>query len=219
MKKDPPCRAPNCKWPSYWYGSEFLGWHMILSGIPLATQKRGVLPAKRLASKRHRPTTAGLAPMSKSSAEKAVDAVVEEARARIAAEQEEVEKRKASAGGAIEQVAHPSPVVDPDLDPSAEDLEAAIYACLAQADLAMQAMDVQTAAGQPAVARETEERKTAEATTAESDPGQVAVDAPTAPSGTAETTAGGAKRALSGAQAPPSKRRWPPPVVLGTRDG
>ena len=130
-----------------------------------------------------------------------------------------MEKRKASAGWASEQVAHPSPVVDPDLDRSAEDLEAAIYACLAQADLAMEAMDAQTTVEQLAAAREAEERKTAEAAAAKSDSEQATADAPTAPSGTTGTPAGGVKRASGGPLAPSSKRRRQPPVVLGTRDG
>ena len=60
-----------------------------------------------------------------------------------------------------------SPVVGPDQDLSAEDLEEAIYAYLAHADLALEAMDANATAEQLAAANEAEERKKAEAVAAE----------------------------------------------------
>ena len=114
-----------------------------------AFKKRGALPAKKLTSTPSRPTTAGLAPSGKSAAEKKVDAIVEEARTKIAAkqrEEEEDDKLKALAGGTSNQVVNPSPAVDPDHDLSVEDLEKAIYAYLVQADLALESMDANTTA-------------------------------------------------------------------------
>ena len=54
-------------------------------------QKRGVLPTKKLTSRRSRPTTAGLAPSTRLAAEKEVDAIVEEARDKATAKQQEKE--------------------------------------------------------------------------------------------------------------------------------
>ena len=62
---------------------------------------------------------------------------------------------------------NPSPVVDPDQDLSVEDLEEAIYTYLAQADLALEAMDADTIVEQLAAAKEAGERKKAEAAAAE----------------------------------------------------
>ena len=89
-------------------------------------QKRSTFSAKTLASRRTRPTTAGLAPSGKSAAEKKVDAIVEEARAKVIAkqrEEDEKDKLKSPAGVTSNQVVNPSPAVDPDHDLSVEDLE------------------------------------------------------------------------------------------------
>ena len=60
--------------------------------------KRSMLPAKKLSSALSRPTTAGLAPSGKATAEEKVDAIVDEVHARLAREaqekQEEEEKRR-----------------------------------------------------------------------------------------------------------------------------
>ena len=181
-----------------------------------------MLPTKKLTSTPSRPTTAGLAPSAKSAAEKKVDAIVEEARAKATAkQQEEEEKLKASTGGTSNQVVNRSPVVDPDQDLSVEDLEEAIYTYLAQADMAQEAMDANTTVEQLTAAKEAEERKKAEAAATEAAKSkyeQVTADTPAAPSGAAGTPAGGVKRSSSGVSAPSSKRRRKP-VVLGTRDG
>ena len=81
--------------------------------------KRGVLPAKKLSSTPSRPTTAGLAPSGRLAAEKKVDAIVEEARTKIAAkqkEEEEAEKTKALVDGSSTQVVNPTLAVDLDND-------------------------------------------------------------------------------------------------------
>ena len=96
--------------------------------------KRGMLPAKKLSSTPSRPTTAGLAPSGRLAAEKKVDAIVEEAKTKIAAkqkEEEEAEKLKALASGTCAQVVNPTLEVDPDHELSVEDMEKAIYAYLA----------------------------------------------------------------------------------------
>ena len=97
--------------------------------------KWGALPAKKLSSALIRPTTAGLAPSGKSAAENKVDAIEAEVRAKVVAkekqEEEEKEKQKALAGGTSTQVVNPTLEVDPDCDLSVDDMEKAIYACLA----------------------------------------------------------------------------------------
>ena len=144
------------------------------------------------------PTTASLAPSARSAAEKEVDSIVEEAWTKAVAKQQEEETAKAAAGGTSNQVVNPSPVVDPDQDLSVEDLEEAIYAYLAQADLALEAMDANTTVEQLAAAKEAEERTKAESAAAEATKSKSErataptgkaqpSDTPTAPSGAAPT--------------------------------
>ena len=125
---------------------------------------------------------------------------------------------------------NPSLAVDPDHDLSVEDLEETIYAYLAQADLALEAMDANTSVEQPVADKEAEGRMKAGSTAAEAAKAKsekVAVpttlgrpsDASTVPAGAAETPTGVVKRSLSGVSAPSSKRPRRKPVVLGTRDG
>ena len=132
-------------------------------------------------------------------------------------EEEEAGKLKAPAGGTSNQVVNPSPAVDPDHDLSVEDLEEAIYAYLAQADLALEAMDANTTMEQLVAAKEAEGRTKAESAAAEaakSKSEQATAptamvqpsDAPTTPSGAAVTPAGGVKRSSCSASAPSSKR-------------
>ena len=124
----------------------------------------------------------------------------------------------------------PSPAVDPDHDLIVEDLEEAIYAYLAQADLALEAIDANTTVEQLATAKEAEKRTEAESAAAEaakSKSEQVTAptekaqpsDTPTAPSGAAGTPAGGVKWSSRSASAPSSNRLQRKPVILGTRDG
>ena len=195
--------------------------------------KRGVLPTKKLSSTPSRPTTAGLAPSGRLAAEKKVDAIVAEARTKIAAKQkeEEVEKLTALAGGTSAQVVNPTLAVDPDHDLSVEDMEKAIYAYLAQADLALEAMNANMTVEQLVAAKEAEGRTKAESAAMEAakaksehavEPSTLVQpsDTPVAPMRATETPAGGMKRSSSNTSAPSSKRmRRRKPEVLGTRDG
>ena len=107
--------------------------------------KWSVLPAKKVSPALIRPTTASLAPARKSAVQKKVDVIEAEIRAEVTAkqqkEEEEEEKLKALAGGTSVPAVSRTLAVDPDLDLSVEDMEEAIYACLAQADLALETMN------------------------------------------------------------------------------
>ena len=143
--------------------------------------KRGVLPAKKLSSALIRPTTAGLAPSGKSPAERKVDAIEAEARATIAAKEKlEEEKQKGLAGWTGAQVV--SRILETDLDhvSSVEDMEKAIYAYLAQTNLALKAFDAKMTVEQLIAAKEAEAKADAAASEiAKAGAGEVA--APSAP--------------------------------------
>ena len=197
--------------------------------------KRGMLPAKKLSSAPTRPTTVGLAPAGKSAVEKRVDAIEAQIRAEFAAkqqkEEEEEEKQKDLAGGTSTQVVSHTLAVDPDRDLSVEDMEKYVYAYLAQADLALEAINANMTVEQLVAAKEAEAKTKAvsaaneaakakcEYAMAPTAPKQPA-DAPIAPLEAAGTPAGGVKRSSGDASAPSSKRtRRRKPEVLGTRDG
>ena len=57
---------------------------------------------------------------------------------------------------------NPTPEVDPNCDLSVEDMEKTIYACLAQADLALEAMNAKMTVEQLVAAKETEAEMKAE---------------------------------------------------------
>ena len=194
--------------------------------------KRGALPAKKLSSVFSWPTTAGLTPAGKSTAEKKVDAIVEEAIAKIAAkqkEEEEAERPEALAGGTSAQVINPT--LDPDYDLSVEDMEKAIYAELAKADLIREAMDAKMTVAQLVASREAEAKagadadagKTAEAG-AEVETTPASAERPAAdlaiPVKGREAPSGGVKRLPDDIPAPPPKcLKSRKPVELGSRDG
>ena len=196
--------------------------------------KRGVLPTKKLPSALSRPTTASLVPSGKLAVERKVDAIEAEVRAMVVAkekEEEEREKQKALAGRTSAKVTGHTLEVDPDCDLSVEEMEKAIYACLAQADLALEAINANMTVEQLVVAKEAEAKAKAEsadneAAKAKSEyvmaptaPKQPA-DAPVAPAEAAGTPTGGVKRSSGDVSAPSSKRTWRrKPEVLGTRDG
>ena len=91
------------------------------------------MPAKKLTLASTRPTTAGLAPAGKLTVEEKVDEIEAEVWAEVAARQqkEETKELKALAGGTSAPAVCRTLAVDPDLDLSVEDMEEAIYACLA----------------------------------------------------------------------------------------
>ena len=182
-------------------------------------QKRGVLPAKKLSSKRTRPTTAGLTLARKLSAEAKADAIVAEVRAEVDARM--AEESVVPAGGAnVEVIGHASGGdFIYDLHPG--DLEKEFYAQMAQADLALEAFDAGLTMEQLMSSKEDEERANSEAAAVatKSKSEQAMAGTPTTPSGAARAPAGGVKRSSSGVSAPSSKRRRAPPVILGTRDG
>ena len=110
-------------------------------------------------------------------------------------------------------------------------MEKAIYACLAQADLALEAINAHTTveqlvAAKEALAKAKAESVAHEAAKAKSEyamapaaPKQPA-DAPVVPVEAAGSPACGVKRPSGDASIPPSKRsRRRKPEVLGTRDG
>ena len=142
-----------------------------------------------------------------------------------------MEKLTDLAGGTSAQVVNPTLAVDPDHDLSVEDMEKAIYAYLAQADLALEAMDANMTVEQLVASREAEGKAKAELAAMEAakaksehvvEPTTLVQpsDAPVAPSRAAEMHAGGVKRSSSDASAPSSKRmRRKKPEVLGTRNG
>ena len=114
-----------------------------------------------------------------------------------------------------------------DLHPG--DLEKEFYAQMAQADLALEALDAGLTMEQLMTSKEDEERTKAEAAAAEAakaKPEQVVVPASlarssgttTASTGIASAPTGGVKRPSSGGPAPSSKRRRKP-LTLGPRDG
>ena len=186
-----------------------------------------------LSSTPSRPTTAGLVPSGRLAVEKKVDAIMAEARTKIAAKQkeEEVEKLTALASGNSAQVVNPTLAVDPDDDLSVEDMEKAIYAYLAQADFALEAINTNLTVEQLTAAKEAEEKAKAElaAMEAAKAKSEHAVapstlvqpsDTPVAPMRATETPAGGVKRSSSNTSAPSLKgMRRTKPAALGTRDG
>ena len=160
-------------------------------------------------------------------AEEKVDAIVAEARAEVDARMEE--ETDVPAGGANDEVISHAPGGDLIYDLNPDDLEREFYAQMAQADLALEAIDADLTVEQLLTAKEDEERTKAEAAAAEAakakseqvvEPASQArsSDTPTASTGVASAPAGGVKRSSSGASAPSSKRRRKP-VILGTRDG
>ena len=190
--------------------------------------KRGELPAKKLSLTSSWPTTAGLTPAGKSAAEAKADAIVADVRAEVDARM--AEKTDVPTGGANAEVIGHAPGGDFIYDLNPGDLEKEFYAQMAQADLALEAFDAGLTMEQLMTLKEDEERTKAEPAATEAAKAkseQVAVpatlvqpsDAPTAPTGVADTPTGGVKRSSSGASAPSSKRLRRKPVILGTRDG
>ena len=121
--------------------------------------KRGTLPAKKLSLASTRPTMAGLAPAGKSIVEENVDAIEAEIRAEVAAKQrkeEEEKKLKTLDGGTSTQAVSRTLAVDPDHDLSVEDMEKAVYAYLAQADLALEAINANMTVEQLTATKEAE---------------------------------------------------------------
>ena len=111
---------------------------------------------------------------------------------------------------------------------SVEDLEKAIYACLAQADLALEALNAHMTVGQLVAAKEADAK--AKATNKAAEAKFDYAMAPTAPkqpadahvisSEVVESPAYGVKRPSGDTYAPQSKRsRRRKPEILGTRDG
>ena len=132
--------------------------------------------------------------------------------------------------GSSAQVVNPTFAVDLDNDLSVEDLEKTIYAYLAQADFALEAINANMTVEQLPAAKEAEEKAKAEVAAMEaakaksegaverSTPVQPSVS-PVASAGAAKTPAGGVKRPSGSTSAPSSKRLRKKPVILGTRDG
>ena len=187
-----------------------------------------MLPAKKLSSVPSRPTTAGLMPAGKPTAEAQADAIMADIRAEVDARM--AEKTDVPSGGANVEVIGHAPGGDFIYDLNPGDLEKEFYAQMAQADLASEAFDAGLTVEQLMTLKEDEERMKAEpaateAAKAKSKPVAVPAplvrpsDAPTAPTGVADTPNGGVKRSSSGASAPSSKRLRRKPLVLGMRDG
>ena len=190
-------------------------------------EKRGVLPAKKLASTSSRPTTAGLMPTGKLTAEAQADAIVADIRAEVDARL--AKKADVPTGGANDEVIGHAPGGDFIYDLNPGDLEREFYAQMMQADLAMEASDAGVTVEQLMTLKEDEERTKAEAAAAEAvkakseqvvEPASQARSsgATTASTGVASAPTGGVKRPSSGGPAPSSKRRRKP-LILGPRDG
>ena len=140
-------------------------------------------------------------------------------------------KRKALAGGTSAKVTGHTLEVDPDCDLSVSDLEKAIYACLAQADLAVEAMNAKMSVEQLVAAKEAETKAKADVTASkvvETETGDVVAPAalkhpvidPVVPAKTVVASAGGVKGPSGDGSAPSSKHtRRRKPETLGTRDG
>ena len=88
-----------------------------------------------------------MAPVGKSAVEEKVAAIEAEIRAEVTARQQ-----KGTSAPAVSRTL----AVDPVLDLSIEDMEKAIYACLAQADLALEAMNAHMTVEQLVAAKEAE---------------------------------------------------------------
>ena len=199
---------------------------------------RNVLPAKKLSSASSRPTTPGLAPSGKAAVEEKVDAIVAESRARLAREaqekEEEEEKRRGPAPGDDAEVTGRALWADPDSDLGPEDLEKAFYACLAQVDLCIEAMNVGVSVQQLVAAKEVEAEVAARKTTEAAASGKSGVKAKVAgapvgevrpagelaaPSKAAKTAVTCMKHSSGGTPASSTKRARKKPVSLGTHDG
>ena len=124
-----------------------------------------------------------------------------------------------------------TPEVDSGCDLSVEDLEKAIYACLAHTDLAIEAMNAKMSVEQLVAVKEAETKAKADvtaSTVAEAeDGGVVAPVAPkqpvidlVIPAKNMDPSAGGVKRPSGDVSAPSSKcAQGRKPETLGTRDG
>ena len=171
--------------------------------------------------------------MGKSAVEEKVAAIEAEIRAEVAARQqkEEAEALKALAGRTSAPTVSRTLVVDPVLDSSVDYMEKAIYACLAQVDMALEAMNAHMTVEQLVAAKEAEVKAKAESAAIEAAKAKfeyaMAPTAPKHPAGApivpAEAVgspACGVKRPSGDASVPSSKRsRRRKPEVLGTRDG